>query len=125
MAAKAQSTLLAAVLVCTAACVSAQTIYKEVDGEGRTTFSDRPPVKPAVIPRRAGKVDVNEAARRLKQARLERKLGAEPMPGELSRGSGVPTVNYRYWRRQEKLRIVAEQALRRSQETLRVQVASR
>jgi hypothetical protein len=125
MAAKAESVLLAAVLICTAACVSAQTIYKEVDDGGRITFSDLPPAKPAVIPRRGGKVDVNEAARRLKQARLERKLGAEPLPGELTQVTGAPTVNYRYWRRQEKLRIVAERALRRAQETLGVQVAAR
>jgi len=125
MAGKAQSLLLAAVLAGTAACASAQTIYKVVDDDGRTTFSDQLPVKPAATPRRVGKVDVNEAARRLRQARLERKLGAEPMPGELTRGTGAPAPNYRYWRRQEKLRIVAEQALRRSQETLRVQVASR
>ena len=125
MAAKAKSLLLAAVLACTAACATAQTIYKAVDDEGRTTFSDRPPVKPAAAPRRGAKVDVNEAARRLRQARLERKLGAEPLPGELTQGTGAPAPNYRYWRRQEKLRIVAEQALRRSQETLRVQVAAR
>jgi hypothetical protein len=125
MAAKAQSILLAAVLACMAACASAQTIYKVVNDEGRITFSDQPPVKPVAVPRRAGKLDVNEAARRLRQARLQRKLGAEPMPGELTRGTGAPVPNYRYWRRQEKLRIVAEQALRRSQETLRVQVAAR
>lgn len=125
MVARAKSLLLAAALVCTATCASAQTIYKELDDQGRITFSDLPPVKPAATPRRGGKVDVNEAARRLRQARLERKLGAEPMPGELTRGTGAPAPNYRYWRRQEQLRIVAERALRRSQETLRVQVAAR
>jgi len=125
MAAKAQFILLAAVLACMAASASAQSIYKVVNDEGHVTFSDQPPVKPVAIPRQAGKVDVNEAARRLRQARLQRKLGAEPMPGELTRGTGALTPNYRYWRRQEKLRIVAEQALRRSQDTLRVQVAAR
>jgi len=115
----------AVALLCAAAGVSAQSVYKEIDDEGRVTFSDRPPAKPVAIPRRSGKVDVNEAARRLKQARLERKLGAEPGPGELIPGTGARAGNYRYWRRQEKLRLVVEQALRRSQETLGVQIASR
>jgi hypothetical protein len=34
-------------------------------------------------------------------------------------------VNHRYWQRQEKLRIVVERALRRSNETGRLIVASR
>jgi hypothetical protein len=61
----------------------------------------------------------------LKQARLDRSLGAQPGPGELTKGSAPHAVNYRYWRRQEKLRLAVEQALRRSQETQRVQVAQR
>ena len=125
MAAWTLSIVFAALLVCIGADASAQTIYREVDEEGRTTYSDRPPAKPAAAPRRVGKVDVNEAARRLKQARLERSLGAEPGPGELTQGTGARTVNYRYWRRQEKLRLLVERALRRSQETRGVQVASR
>jgi Domain of unknown function (DUF4124) len=125
MAVRTHSILFAALLVCSAVDAPAQSIYKQVDDEGHSTFTDQPPVKPAAAPRRGGKVDTNEAARRLKQARLERKLGAEPRPGELARNSGAPTVNYRYWKRQEKLRIAVEQALRRSNETLRPQVASR
>ncbi len=115
----------AAALLCAAAGVSAQSVFKHLDDEGRVTFSDQPPARPATLPRRSGRVDVNEAARRLKQARLERSLGAQPGPGELNQGGGAPSVNQRYWRRQEKLRLVVEQALRRSQETLGVQVASR
>lgn len=112
-------------LLCIAAHASAQTIYKQVDDAGRITFSDQPPARAAAIPRRDTKVDANEAARRLKQARLERRLGAQPGPGELIKRSGTSTVNHQYWRNQEKLRLVVEQALRRSQETLGVQIASR
>ena len=119
------SSACAAALLCAAAGVSAQTIYQQVDDEGLTTFSDRSAAKPAIAPRRGAKVEANEAARRLKQAQLERARGMEPRPGELTRGTGARAVNYRYWRRQEKLRIVVEQAQRRSSETLRPQIASR
>jgi hypothetical protein len=125
MAAQAYSLLFAALLACSAVDAAAQTVYKDVDDEGRTSFSDQPPPRPAVRPRRGGKVDVNEAARRLKQARLERKQGAEPRAGEFTQGPGAPKANYRYWQRQEKLRLVVERALRRSNETLRLQLASR
>ena len=115
----------AAALLCAAAGVPAQTIYKSVDDDGRISFSDQPPARPAALPRRGGKVDVKEATRRLKQARLDRSLGAQPGPGELTRGGGASAGNYRYWRRQERLRVVVEQALRRSHETRGVQIASR
>ena len=126
MKTRAQSIFFAALLACTSAVASAQTIYKTVDEEGRATFSDRAPAaRPAAIPRRIGTVDVNEAARRLRQARLERTLGAEPGPGELIGNPGARTGSDRYWKRQEKLRIDVERALRRSNETLRIVVASR
>ena len=117
--------IFATLLACSAADASAQSVYKEVDDEGRSTFTDRPPARPATAPRRGGKVDMKEAARRLEQTRLERRLGAQPRPGELNQGPGEPTANHRYWRRQEKLRLAVEQALRRSQETHRQQLASR
>jgi hypothetical protein len=119
------STVFAALLICSMADASAQAVFKEVDDEGNTTFTDRPPARRAIAPRRGGKVDMKEAARRLEQARLQRRLGAQPGPGELSQGHGAPTANYRYWQRQEKLRLAVEQALRRSQETQRQQLASR
>jgi hypothetical protein len=125
MSAKAYSTLFAALLASIALDASAESIYKEVDEAGRTTFSDRPPARPATLPRRGGKVDMKEASRRLTQARLERSLGEQPGPGELTKGPGAPAGNYRYWRRQEKLRLVVERALRRSHETQRLQLASR
>jgi hypothetical protein len=124
VAAQLHSILFAALLICIAADAPAQTVYKQMDDEGRTTFTDQPPARRAVAPRRGGKVDAIEAARRLKKARLERELGKEPRPGELTRGADAPTVNYRYWQRQEKLRIVVERALRRSNETQRLLVAS-
>ena len=114
-----------AAFLCGATCVSAQTIYKVLDDDGRATFGDRAPARAAIAPRRGARVEVNEAARRLKQAQLQRKQGAEPLPGEFTRDAGTRTVNYRYWRRQEKLRIVVEQAQRRSRETLQPQVAAR
>ena len=55
---------------------------------------------------------------------LQNMAGEEVTFGK-TRGAGAPTVNYRYWQRQEKLRIVVERALRRSNETQRLQVASR
>ena len=125
MTARAYSIPFAMLLACIAVDAAAQTIYKTVDDEGRTTFTDQPAVKRVTAPRRGGKVDMNEAARRLQQARLERTLGAEPGPGELNPGAGAPSVNYRYWKRQEKLRLLVERALRRSNETQRVQIASR
>jgi hypothetical protein len=120
-----RSILLVAALACVAAGASAQTVYKEVDDAGHIRFSDQPPARPALAPRRAGRVEVNEAARRLKQAQLDRRLGAQPAPGEMSNAPGVRTANYRYWRRQEKLRLAVEQAQRRSRETLAPQLASR
>ena len=132
------SIVCALTLLCAAAGTPAQTtIYKQVDPAGRITFTDRPdsslpaqPVtgpalealKPAgVIPagpltsRRSAAIDANEAARRLAQALLMRSEGAEPLPGELTHGStGAP--NQRYWQRQEKLRVLVEQAQQRANE---------
>jgi hypothetical protein len=67
--------------------------------------------------RRAATIDASEAARRLGQARLEREQGVAPLAGERIRGTDASTVNHRYWRRQEKLRLAVEQAQRRSNET--------
>lgn len=119
------STLCALALLCagsagSAGNASAQEIFKQVDENGSTTFSDQPPRKAVVLPRRGGKVDVSEAARRLERAQLERKQGLEPRPGEFTQVGGKRTVNYRYWTRQEKLRVAVEQAQRRSQDTLRL-----
>jgi hypothetical protein len=110
-------------LLCAAGTLSAQEIAKPVEEEGRTTFSDQPAPAPAprrtIAPRRGGKVDVSEAARRLEQAQRARMQGLEPRPGEFVRVSGSKTLNYRYWQRQEKLRLAVEQAQRRSLDTRR------
>jgi len=109
------STACALALLCAAGSACAQEIFKQVDADGSTTFSDQPPRKPVILPRRGGKVDVSEAARRLEQARLARKKGFEPGPGEFTKVGDMRTVNYRYWKRQEKLRVAVEVAQRRSQ----------
>jgi len=119
------SILLATALAVATSSVSAQTIYKSVDGHGHTRFADVPPVAVAVLSRRGATIESNEAARRLQRAQTDRRLGTEPRPGELNAGNGARAVNYRYWRRQERLRHVVEQAQRRSTETLRMQVAAR
>jgi len=139
------STFCAAALLCAAAGVSAQAIHKQVAADGHATFSDRAdatPSLPAAAPpasdaenapartriistRRGAAIDANEAARRLKQARLTREQGAQPRRAEWARGSDAGTVNHRYWRRQEKLRLEVEYALRRSNETHRSLQASR
>lgn len=135
------STILAAGFFCVATGVPAQTVHWNVDPEGRITVSDLPDATPApppeavpaeepprvrrstISPRRAAVVEANEAERRLRQARLARERGAEPHASERVRGAG--TVSHRYWQRQEKLRLEAEQALRRSNETRRSLHASR
>lgn len=127
----------AAAFLCAAAGVSAQTVYKQIDAAGRITFTDRPDTIPspttATVPAldvanalasnsaisspRAATIDANEAARRLGQAQLERKQGAQRLPGEQAHGSDASVVNDRYWRRQEQLQRAVEQAQRRSSET--------
>ena len=124
---------------------SAQTLYKQVDGAGHLTFADQAATTPsprtatvpaldvasalasnsAVSSRRAVMIDAKEAARRLRQAQLQREQGAAPLPGELTQSTGAGVANHRYWRRQEKLRYVVEQALRRSNETRQTQLALR
>jgi len=133
----------AAAFLCAATGVPAQTLHRQTDSEGRTTFGDRadatpspraetveapeatPVRKSAISPRRSAMIEANEAQRVLKQARLARERGAEPLPAERVRSAGAGAVNHRYWRRQEKLRRDVEQALRRSNETRRSFHASR
>ncbi len=133
------------VLLCAASGVSAQAIYRQADAEGHITYTDRPDPAPspqtatdpvldvmnalashsAISSLRIAMIDANEAARRLEQAELERKRGAEPLPGEQARGTDASVVNQqRYQRRQEELRRVVEQAQRRASETSRLVRAS-
>ncbi len=76
-------------------------------------------------PRAAAIVDAKEAARRLRQAQLTRNQGMEPLPGEKAQHARDGVVSERYLRRQEKLRLLVEQAQRRANETSRPQVAAR
>ena len=135
-------TLLAAAMLCGAAGAAAQEVHKLVDATGSITFSDRPdetgalqaapeaPRRPNRIagissPRAAALVDAKEAARRLGQAQLARTHGMEPLPGERAQHAKSGVMSERYWHRQEKLRLLVEQAQRRANETSRPQVAAR
>jgi hypothetical protein len=100
----------AAAFVCAAAGASAQTV-SALDVASALASSS------AISSRSAAMVDASEAARRLGQARLEREQGAQALPGEQAQGTNAGAVNHRYWQRQEKLRRMVEQALRRSNET--------
>jgi len=71
----------------------------------------------AISSRQAAVTDANEAARRLRQAQLEREQGAERLPGEQAHATDASGVNPPYWRRQEELRRGVELAQRRSSET--------
>jgi hypothetical protein len=123
----------AAALLCAAPAASAQlAVYKSIDPEGRITYTDRhepafkladstEPEAPAAEPKRralpsrgSAVVNANEAKRRLAQAERKRKLGKEPLAGESIQGPDGTLVSYRYWQRQEKLRIEVELAQRRA-----------
>ena len=135
--------ILAAAMLCAASGASAQELYKLVDEIGHVTFADRPdaalapqaaepetprlPKRIAGIssPRAAAIVDAKEAARRLRQAQMTRSEGIEPLPGEKAQHAKDGVISERYLRRQEKLRLLVEQAQRRANETSRPQVAAR
>jgi hypothetical protein len=124
----------AAMLLCAAAGVPAEPVYKQLDAAGRITISTRPDptfLPPtAVVPaqdvvsalasatpmstRHAAIVDANEATRRLAQAKREQQQGVEPLPGEEAHITDENGVNPKYQRRQDKLRRTVEQAQRRS-----------
>src|SRR3990172_10179151 len=114
----------AAAVLCAATGASAQLVHKQVDAEGRVTLADRadatPPTPTTAVPtsegakaparnskissRQAARLEANEAARRLAQARLARARSAAPLRHELARGTDARAVNHRYWQRQERLR---------------------
>jgi hypothetical protein len=126
-------------LLCIAAGVSAQAIHKEIDAAGRVTYTDQPDATPtwhlATIPaldvasalarnaaissRFAAIIDVDEAARRLRQALLERSLGAERLPSERAHGADAAAANLRYRLRQEDLHREVERAMQRATLTAR------
>jgi len=105
--------IFAVAMLCIAAAASAQAIHKEVDSEGRVTFTDRiettrlaqtapaqgSDVATALANRApmnskdAATVDNNEAARRLARARQNRSAGTAPRPGEAADGDLVKKLN--------------------------------
>ena len=133
---------LASALLFFATGVPAQAIYSKVDSGGHATYSDLPfkaaepeaestpadvaPRAPVGVmrigSRRGAIVNAHEAQRRLAQAQLKRRQGNAPLAGERVQGSGA-SVNHRYWRRQEKLRLEVENAQRRANATGPAQVA--
>ncbi len=66
---------------------------------------------------RGALVNRTEAARRLTKAKSVREQGRAPLAGEQAKGVLPAEGNYRYWRRQEKLRHDVEQAQRRYNDT--------
>ena len=100
----------ASALTCAAAGASAQTVSALDVSRALASNS-------VISSRNAFAVDANESARRLEQAQRRRAQGATPQPGEHAQNAGTVDVNNRYWRRQEKLRHLVEQALHRSNET--------
>ena len=112
--------VLAVALLFAAFAASGEEPGKAANVEADITAAVPAPRKSVVLPRRVGQVDVGEAARRLERARLARRQGLEPRPGEFVQAGGVRTMNYRYWKRQEKLRVAVEEAQRRSQAANRI-----
>src|SRR5258706_5209982 len=66
------------------------------------------------------RVDAQEAALRLVRVQLARDESARPLPAEYVHNGETRVPNYAYWRRQEKLRLMVEEAQRRSNETNRL-----
>lgn len=138
-----KTNLLAIALLLAATSASAQAIHLKIGSDGQKSFSDIPGATPdrAAAPaveeprapagtmakgsRRAAIVNAKEAHRRLGQAQRSRQEGAQPLAGELAPNRGAYAVHHSYWRRQEKLRLLVEQAQRRSNETGELLLAQR
>lgn len=76
-------------------------------------------VRPRIASKRSAEINAREAERRLEQAQLNRREGAEPLPSERVQVNGTTTVSYAYWKRQEQLRLAVEKAQRRWNQTHR------
>jgi hypothetical protein len=136
--------VLAVSLALCAASASAQTIFTSVSLDGHKSFSDRADAatesvpeldpessapkaagrRPLVSSRLSATVNLHEAERRLALAQLKRQQGLEPLPGERAQGSAT-RVSYRYWRRQERLRLDVEKAQQRVNATGPAQLVRR
>jgi len=84
------------------------------DSDSAAPAEEARPRRPALPSKRSREVNASEAKRRLAQAEHHRSMGIEPQPGEFTRGPQGISVNYRYWKRQEKLRVEVEHAQRRA-----------
>lgn len=73
----------------------------------------------------ASAIDAYEAAQRLGRAQRARSSGASPLGGEQLGNQAASPVNYRYWKRQERLRVAVELAQRRSNETQPARLVAR
>ncbi|MEO8145727.1 MAG: hypothetical protein ABI654_16075 [Betaproteobacteria bacterium] len=108
--------VVAAALLCAVTGAAAQSPDKPLD-EGKRFVP--------FVPRSSAAISAKEATRRLEAARLKRRQGVAPLPGELTQGARGGAPNYRYWKRQEKLRLVAEEAQLRWRQANATQVAQR
>lgn len=129
----------AAAILCAAAGVSAQTIYKQVGPGGSITYTDRPDATPSPQPetvpaldvanalagktamssRGAALIDANEAARRLRQTQLEHAQDAKRLPGAQADGTDASAASDRHRRRLEERRRAIERAQIRLHEARR------
>jgi len=105
------SKICAAAILCSGGGVSAQTIYKLMDANGHTTFTNRPAE------------GISEATRRLRQARQSLQEGIQSRPREQTDGGGTGAINKRYMRRQQRLEREVVAAERRAHETSLVRSA--
>lgn len=133
-----------AALCCGVSIASAQVIHRQVDADGRVTFTDRRSELPqprvvrvsgydvanalargtAISSRGSANVDEIEAARRLGRAQLQQEQGVEPLANEATAASAEP-AGQRYARRQERLRLDVEKAQARHDETQQRQLVRR
>lgn len=129
----------AAALLCAAAGVSAQTIYKQVGPGGSITYTDRPDATPSAQPapapaldvasalagnsamssRGAALIDANEAARRLEQAQRERAQDEKRLPGAQADGADAAVASDRHQSRLERRQRAIERAQIRLNEARR------
>ncbi len=126
--------LCAAAVLCAAVGVSAQTVHRQTDGDGRITYTDRleaksPPQaggaaqsdvagalarQSPMTSKAAATIDFNEANRRLLRAKQSRLEALAPRPGE---HASVSLLNERYLRDLPRLNREVAAAQRRSNET--------
>jgi hypothetical protein len=127
----------AAAMLCVAAGASAQSVHREVDIDGRITFTDR--TETMALPQatmaqgadvasvlagrspmtsmEAANVDFKEATRRLVRARQSREEGMGPRPGESADSAAIRKMNENYLQDRQRLDREVAAAQRRSNKT--------